>query len=288
MSRICLPTRHLVGLLADTLPAACKDQTIPTLCSIVLHTDHGPYALPTDDHDGDRSTGLIDEVDTDLLVATATDRTLLVQAHTWCEGQLGHPLLLSVVDADAVIDLFKPLISSLGRDTVHRVIVEQNRPRALLTIREDPTQVPDGKALIVVARPADDYPRNVSTLMQPDTTATVSVLREGLRVIVEPSYGTGVQATHLAIMAKVAKNRGMPLALYRHHQDRILVGTVGTSWRCAAQPARLSEDAGEYKEPPVPVFDLPLPPRGLDGELVKITEDFEVQIHHAAGVPDGE
>jgi hypothetical protein len=198
---------------------------------------------------------LIETVETGLLVGTAISGTAIAQAHTWVEpgGTLHKPCLVSSVDIDAIIGVFRPLVSSLDDKQTHRTEIQLEGDE--LTVSEDPEQVPGGTSLIVSLVDAGDYPRNTASMLAPDPTATVKVSGK----LVEPSYGTGFQAEHLRMIAAVSRRRAMSVAVYRHHQSKPIIVEIGGAWRAAIQPHPLKEGDGQHLAPVVRVFDPELP-----------------------------
>jgi hypothetical protein len=76
---------------------------------------------------------------------------------------------------------------------------------------------------------------------------------------IPPSYGSGLSADFLEIVAKVANRRKMLPAIYRCHQRRPVVIEVGSMWRASFGAAKLDEDNGQHLGPQVRVFSPRLP-----------------------------
>lgn len=254
MSTITIPTRDLVGLLEDAvLTAADKKKERAALMSVLLHTDSGlwPIAVDGTDDDGDP---LFDEVPSDLLVATSSNMTMVGQAHTACSGQLHKPVLISLLDADAVIDVFKPLVAGrLPKTVTHETVITVSA--GTLIVSENPNQIPGGKSVTATVMELDDFPRNLTDVLQPDPKAPVTLNGHD----VAPSYGTGLDGDDVGILAKVARRRKMHIVLYRSHQSHRLVATIGQAYRAVMMPLGLKD--GEGAEPLVDVFTPDLPAR---------------------------
>jgi hypothetical protein len=252
MSELTVPTRMFLGLLTDLALTACDDPELPTLRAVLLHTDRGEWATDVADDEG--SEPLIDVVPSDLLIGTSTDRHSVGQAHTPCEGSLHRPVLVSLADVKAVVSAFKPLVTSLGKEATHRVVLGLEGDT--LTVVEDPTQVPRGLEVSFPTLDADNFP-SVALYMQPDPTMPVPG-PDG-HTVIEPSYGTGLHPKYLEVFGKVGKRRGMPVAVYRHHQHRPVVVEIGSAYRVVVSPSKLDEDAGQQLGPVVRVFTPPAP-----------------------------
>lgn len=252
MSTATIPTRQLVGLLADLLLTASTDPELPALSAVLLHSDRGEWAIEEDDADGEP---LIDLVPTDLLVGTSTNRYVMGQAHVPAEGQFHRAVLISASDAKAVVSVFKPLVSSLGREITHRTVLELAGD--VLTATEDPRQVPAGLSVHMPVLDTDGFPAaGVENALQPDPTIPVG---DADGVVVEPSYGTGINPVYLHALATIGKRRKMLVAWYRHHQSRAMVAEVGAGYRCVIRPAELDEGSGQHLAPQVRVFAPPVP-----------------------------
>lgn len=252
MSTLTVPTRNFLGLLSDVALTASDDAELPTLCAVLLHSDRGEWTVVEPDPD-DRAESLIDVVPSDLLIGTSTDRYAIGQAHEHCEGQLHRPVLVTTVDAKAVVSAFKPLVGSLGKETTHRVVVTLEGDT--LTVSEDPAQVPNGFTVSFTVGDASNFP-HVANLMEPDPTMPVP---DPDGVVIEPSYGTGFDAARLWAFTTIAKRRKMPLAMYRHHQRKAVVMEIGSAYRGVLMPYRLDEESGQHHGPQVRVFAANLP-----------------------------
>lgn len=256
MSRVTLPTRTLVALLKDTICCAAKAKDlVPHLTAVLLHTSTGEFAIPDDEDGGTES--MLDTVETGLLVATALNGKIIAQAHTWVDsgGTFHRPCLVAAVDVNAVIDLFRPLINTLGKDRTHQTEIELSGET--LTFREDPQTIPGGKVLTVHLLDSTDFPRDIVNKLTPKIGAEVKV--DGK--VIPASYGTGLRAENLALISAVAKRRKMDIRCYQQHQLKGWVWEVGGGWHCVAMPVPLDAENGEHLAPTVRVFDPELPVR---------------------------
>lgn len=231
MSYLTLPTRQLVGLLADALRTAGKDPDLPVVGNVLLHTDIAKHPVNGDD--------------IHVLVATATDLMFIGQASAECDSQLHRPVLVSTIDAKSIAGVFVDLIGKFGREITHLSEVELSGDT--LTVREERKQSPDGKSISVFVQEADDYP-HFAQVMSP----TVDYPKDSQDLVIDPTYGTAYPPERLAVFAAIGKRRKEPVMMYRHHQDRNVVVTVGLWYRGALRPAKL--DDVDYNEPQVPVF----------------------------------
>lgn len=260
MSTITIATRQLVGMLSDLMLTAGTDPDHPQTMGVLLHTTDGEFVM--DQPPESDETPLIDSIESALLVGTSTDTFVVGQAH-WpieTDGPLGwlHPAFIPLSDARAVVSAFKPLVSSLGRETTHRCELELSAGR--LTVREDPGQVPCGLTVWFPVGDGEAFPK-VTDRMQPDPTVQETG-RDG--EVVETSYGTGFSARHLETFGKIGKRRQMPVAVYRHHQRAPVVVEIGASYRAAVSTLELDENRGQHLAPTVRVFTPPRRERKME------------------------
>jgi hypothetical protein len=247
MSTITLPTHSLVGLLSDVSLTAGSDPEIPLLRTVLLHTDRGEVMTTTGRAEEEP---LIDVVPSDLLIGTSTDGVSMIsQAHTACEGLFHRPLLISVPDVKAIVDVFK------GKEVATQTQLETTGDH--LMVSEDPRLAPGGVVVTVpVLDLLEDYPTHLPGLMQPDPHV---VVEDGHGAVIDPSYGTGMDTTVFDVIAKVGKRRKMLPAWYRHHQRKGVVVEIGSMWRALFMPSKLDEDSGQHLGPQVRVFSPDLP-----------------------------
>lgn len=257
MSSIKLPTRGLVGLLEDAvLTTADPKMEIPHLTAVLLHTAKGTWNIPVEDAEEDDGTPLFESVPSQLLVASSTSLSMIGQAHTMCTERLHKPLLVSKMDCEAVIDVFKPLISKrLPKTVTHTTVITYSGGTVI--VAEDPDQVPDGVSVTLTAMDLDPYPRNIADLLNVDPHVPVVV--DGQEI--PASYGTGLDTKLVDVLGKVSKRRKMPVAMYRHHQRGRIVVEIGEAYRAVLMPVPLKEDTGQHAEPQIEVFTPPLPKR---------------------------
>jgi len=257
MSTTILPTRHLVAVLRDAaLTTLDPKMELPHLSAVLLHTDRGPWQIPVDDAKDDDGAQLFDEVQSDLLVGTSTMISMVAQVHASCTGQLHRPVLISAMDADAVVDVFTPLVSKrLPRTVTHRTVITYDGE--ILTIAEDPEQVPDGVKLTLTAMDLDTVPRNLTELLDVDFSKPVVV--DGNEV--PALLGTGWEAAHLGVLSKVAGRRKMPVGVYRSHQRQRIVVEIGAAYRAVVSPFPLKTDNAQDREPQVELYHPDLPAR---------------------------
>jgi hypothetical protein len=262
MSSIKLPTRGLVGLLEDAvLTTADPKMELPHLSAVLLHTAKGTWDIPVEDAEEDDGEPLFESVPSDLLVASSTSLSMIGQAHTMCLGRLHKPVLVSTLDVESIIKVFKPLVSKrLPKTVTHTTVITYSGGTVI--VAEDPDQVPDGKSLTLAAMDVDPYPRNIADLLNVDPKELVVVDGEA----VPASYGTGLDPKHVDALGKISKRRKMTVAVYRHHQRGRMVVGIGSSYRAVLMPYPLKEDTGQHLEPQVEVFTPPLPKREKPSE----------------------
>lgn len=249
-----MPTRGLVALLEDAvLTTVDPKMELPHLDAVLLHTDHGPWQVPVDkdETDGD---ALFEEVTTDLLVASSTSRSVVSQCHTMCTGRLHKPILVSRLDAEALIDVFKPLVSKrLPRTVTHEVVITYTGETVI--VAEDPKLVGDGMSVTLTALGLDDFPRNIAEMLQVEPKTVVIDGKE-----IAPTFATGLSSHQLDVLVKVSKRRKMPIAQYRYHQRQRVRFDIGSAYSVVVVPLPLKDD-GTDVEPQVEVFTPELPQR---------------------------
>lgn len=230
MSSLKLPTRGLVAVLEDAvLTTADPKMELPHLTAVLLHTARGNWQVKVEDAEDDDGEPLFDDVPSDLLVASSTTLAMIGQTHTACSGSLHKPALVSRMDAEAIVDVFKPLISKrLPKTVTHQTVISVSG--GTMIVSEDPNQVPDGVSVTLTPMDLDPFPRNIATLLQVDPKESVVV--DGNEV--PPSYGTGFEWLYMETLAKIAKRRKMPIAVYRYHQAGRIRVEIGGSYtaRC--------------------------------------------------------
>lgn len=253
MSVIAIDTRHLVGLMTDLVKTASKEPLIPHLCAVLLHTDQAMAEV--DDGQGGKET-----MESEVLVATSTHGRIIGQGHAPCNGQLHRPVLVSSNDAQSIVKVFTALMKLVDQKTVtHRTQLEL--VGNTLTVSEDEEVVESGVELSIQVLDEDvveNFPHNVARALIPDADADVL---DKDQVVVPPSYGTGLRGEHLGIVAAISKRRAMEPIVYRSHQSRSLVVTIGSMYRMTVAPWPLDTETGEHVTPQVPVFQPALPKR---------------------------
>lgn len=243
MSTATLPTSTLVGLLTDLILTTTPDPELST-SAVLLHSEYGLNEWMFCQGNSS-SAAPLDTAPTDLLVGTSTNGDMTAQAHTPTQGLLHRPVLVGVEDAKAIVRVFK------GRDVSDTTVIELSGE--ILTITEDPDEAPKGRSLHVSVLDVTEYPTGIATVLDPDPTLPVPD-QDG--VVIEPSYGMGLNPLHLLVVGTVGKRRKMPVAWYRHHQHRAIVAEVGAAYRCVIQPVQL-EERKQQVESQVRVFTPP-------------------------------
>jgi hypothetical protein len=253
MSQITLPTRQLVLVLTDAIATAARAPDVGLMSTVLLSTDRGDWLTYSSPEDKEGEP-LVDTVESDLLIATSTDGVSVVgQCYTAVTGTFHRPALISRVDAEAVVKVFKKLINSLDRKTTHKTVVELDG--ANLRFYEDKFQVPGGVELLATTIDATDYRRDLPGMLQPDPTSPV--YDNG--TLVERSYGMGVNFPVFQLFGAIGKRRKAPVAVYACHQHRPVIVEIGTNYRGLWMPYRLKEDEGQHLAPQNQVFEPALP-----------------------------
>jgi hypothetical protein len=253
MSTIVIDTRHLVGLATDLVRTAHKDPLHPHLCAVLLHTDNA-MALVDDGEGGEEM------MESEVLVVTSTTGRIIGQGHAPCNGQLHRPVLVSATDAGSIVKVFTALMKLVDQKTVtHRTQLELLGNT--LTVSEDEEVVESGVELsiqVLDEEVVDNFPRNLQWALAPDPDAEVV---DKDQLVIPPSYGTGLRGDDLAVVSAVSKRRGMEPIVYRSHQGRPVVVTVGSMYRVTVKPWALDPETGEHVTPKVAVFQPNLPTR---------------------------
>lgn len=263
MSTVKVATRHLVGMMEDLARTTNKPgKGRPFTSTVLLHSDHADIAVESEQDEG---PPLVEEAPSDVLVGTSTTTRVMGQAHAPCEGTLHRVVSISVGDAKAIKDVFKPLIKTMGSETHFTELVLAGDT---LTVSEDPDLVSGGNVLSVHVVDPEGFPHGIEGAMNPDPLGKVWVKRDGDQnpVVVPPSYGTGLFDEHLLAMGAISKRRKMPVRWYRSHQKRGIVVTVGAWYRAVLSPAPLDPDTDEADGPLVRVFLPPFPAEEGQGE----------------------
>lgn len=246
MPTITTQTRALVALLGDLVLTSCPDPEFASMYGVLLHTDVGELAI--DSPEGDR--GLIETIETKLLIGTSFDRTVTAQTHIPAEfDSIGwsRAILIPTESVDIVVREFGKRYKSFGRNIPHKAILELAGDR--LTVREDPRQIPDGLSITFTVSIVDDAPHMTDDPYVMATGPDGEVLPDAL--------GRGWSAYHLLAFGKIAERRGMPAAIYTHHHTRPAIVEIGGSYRAVAAPYKLDEDNRQNIAPMVRVFDPP-------------------------------
>lgn len=185
-----------------------------------------------------------------LLVGTSTDRFAV--GHTWCVAE-GHtnPMLWPVLDAAAVVNVFKPLTKG---NADHAVSIRRKGDE--ITVQEDADLFGEGTALTFTVGDLDGFPRGVWDIL-------------GHRLFPaqrDPAVPrTDLSPARLTAFAKVAVRRKAPVELYRTHQLQPVLVQIGQSYRGAAMPVSWyspgEEDPTRYGiEPSTDLYAADLPP----------------------------
>lgn len=239
MDEVQVSTRGLVGLLQDALlSTADPKEELPHLTA-VLSSARGLW--PTADWDG-ANGGEAGCEPADLLVATSTSVGMTAQCHTLCQGSLGGPLLVSAVDVGSVVTVFGALVKGASKTSAHQTVISVEGDR--VSFREDPQLVPDGSVITVPTVDAEEFPRTIPEALE--------------ELDAGPAGMMSVDPAHLAVLAKVAKRRGMPVSWYAR-SGRVVV-EVGAAYRAALIPLLIEGPGAEGTV--VEVFDPGLAGRG--------------------------
>jgi hypothetical protein len=254
VSGLTLSTRDFTGLLTDAvLTASDSPDEYPILATVLIDTDHADVLVTSED-DGDGDT-LIDTVPSDVLIATSTNGYDMVgQGHAPCEGRLHKPVLISVQDAQSLIKTFTAKGKTAPKGVPHQTRVEITGET--LTVSEAVSYRSRGISMVIPLMELDDYPASVARSLDPDPSVEVF---DDKKQPIPPSYGSGLAAANLEIVAKVANRRKMVPALYKIHQRRPVIVEVGSMYRAAFGAAKLDEDNGQHLGPQVRVFEPRLP-----------------------------
>jgi hypothetical protein len=250
MAVVTAPTRYLVGMLQDLALTACPAAELASTHGVLLHTAAGEFDMDVAGDDGE--VPLIEAVPTELLVGTSTTSSIIAQAHIPTDGTWHRSAFVTLEDVKAVIATFKPLVNSLGKEVTHRCQLDLQGD--LLTVREDPAQVPNGLALAFTTGDGSTFP---AKLIEALDGPAYEVVTDDNGDVVLPETGHGWTADYLGVLGKVGGRRQMPVAVYRTHHLRSVVATIGGSYRCAIGPCLLDAAAGQQTEPQVTVFVPP-------------------------------
>lgn len=253
MAVITAPTRMLVGQLADLALSAGTDPDVPGTNGVLLHTASGEFTLDVPESDDGEQAMAFSQV-SELLIGTSTCGPMLGQAHMPVDGCWHRAAFVTLANVKAIVDTFKPLINSLGKEVTHRTELELAGDT--LTVREDPAQVPNGLRLQVAVGDGEGFPvKAIAKLTERDPFEPVM---DGAEVV-PVEFGHGWTADYMAAMGAVGKRRKMPVAVYRSHQRRAVTVEIGSAYRASVAPCELDDD--QSQAPTVPLYTPPAPRR---------------------------
>lgn len=224
-------TSALVELLTDL--AFTADDPGSPVGAILLHTASG---YPDGTQPG-RST---------LLVGTSTDRFII--GHTWCVAEgAAEPMLWPVLDATAVVSVFRPLAKG---NPDHAVEIRRSDDE--ITVQEDGNLFGEGTSLRFTLADIGEYPRATWGVLQgtgfPDKAGDPAVPR------------TDIAPERLAALAKIGNRRKAPVEMYRCHQRQPTLIQIGGSYRGAVFPVSwYSSDGDPRRDGMAPSTDLYAP-----------------------------
>lgn len=227
---ICrVDTTDLINLLTDLLATVDTAPDAGAVGSVLLHTNRAQLGS--------------EPGRTDILAGLSTDRAVAGHCYTACTGQLATPMLWPVRDTQSVIAVFK---ASAKRDEHHAVEIHRDGP--LITVTEDANLFDDGLSLTFAAADPSAYPgpRIYRTLMRP-TRDVIDPGRDPIKVG-HALPRTDIRQTALAAFSKVSKRRGMPVELYRTHQNEPVHVQIGHSYRGLLMPLEYHAE-GEERSP---------------------------------------
>lgn len=218
-------TTALINLLTDLLATAEQAADAGAIASILLHTTRAQLG--------------VEPGRTDILAGLSTDRSIAGHTYTRCDGQLPTPMLWPVRDAQSVIAVFK---ASAKRDEHHAVEIHRDGPAIVVT--EDANLFDDGLALTFAGADPAAYPgpRIYRTLMR-RTCDVLDSPSDGLTAEALPR--TDIRQTALVAFAKVSKRRGMPVEVYRTHQNEPVHVQIGHAYRGLLMPLEYRAEGDE-------------------------------------------
>lgn len=219
-------TTDLINLLTDLLATADMAAEAGAVGSVLLHTTRAQLGA--------------EPGRTDILAGLSTDRSVAGHTYVQCTGQLAAPMLWPVRDAQSAIAVFK---ASAKRDEHHAVEIHRDGP--LITISEDANLFDDGLSLTFAAGDPSAYPgpRIYRTLMKP-TRDIIELGTDPIKVA-HALPRTDIRQTALVAFSKVSKRRGMPVELYRTHQNEPVHVQIGHAYRGLLMPLEYHADGDE-------------------------------------------
>ncbi|MFI6304318.1 DNA translocase FtsK [Amycolatopsis thailandensis] len=254
MSSIKVETSDLIDLLKLLQHTASSDRNDGVTAGVLLHTTRGERGAEPGKQD--------------LLVGTSTDRFAVGHTNVVAYGQLARPSLWGIEDVKAVIATFKSKASKDKDGEGHQVHISIDLGH--VTVSEDPNLFEDGVQLSFHEQAVDDFPRRLWHVLE-HVGVDAYVSSEG--GLVPVANRTDLGAARLAPFTKVASKLGVPVQLFRTHQNRYLLVQIGDHYRGAIAPIRwdLEESPSNGHEPsgdvhtpdlpPIPKRDTPPPPK---------------------------
>jgi S-DNA-T family DNA segregation ATPase FtsK/SpoIIIE len=235
-----IQTRALLGLLTDLARTADRRPDAGSTGAVLLVSGRGHHGI---------EPGRVE-----LLAGMSTNHTAAAYAHTWCTGQLPGPLLWSLRDVQAVLDVFK---GAAGRDPDGEHAVEILASADQVDVREDPSLLDDGVSLTFALQDLAPWPGPMvvrvlsgQTSAGTDLAGRLVVERDGRAV--PPGPRLDVIPDRLDPFLRVGKRRRSPVQLYIDHPLLPVLVQVGDAYRGAMLP----HDHGEYDADQAPDVDL--------------------------------
>jgi hypothetical protein len=200
MMPIRMSTSDFVGLVGDVSRAATKDSDLPMLAGVLVHLD---------EHEGET-----------VLVGTATNRFVLVQAHATVESgrwPRGTRVWLTAAQVKQLTQVFKPYATVTGRAPGQ---VEITTRGSVLKIQQLATGGQAGMTLSFPVCPGEQFPK-VDRVLGPERERCAD------QFTVHPQW--------LKLLASLCrKNESLTVELSGSHSPmRATVGTPETARLCA-------------------------------------------------------
>jgi S-DNA-T family DNA segregation ATPase FtsK/SpoIIIE len=266
---IRIETFRLIELIGDLRHTADTDPESGAIAGILFHTARG-NGFP-----GDPGR-------TDLLVGTSTNRFAVGHTYAQAHGQMTVPMLWPTANAVTVVNMFK----DKAKASKEHMLVIRAGDGAIHVEEDEQSLFGSGDKYEFAAGDLDHYPRGLWSVLQHDKE-----WQDSDHDKTRPLPRHDIPAAALAPFVAVAKAHGGTVELYRYHQRRAILVSIGDRYRGFL----VGRDWGDDKRPQAglspygevyPADMPPLPDKTTDtpdpGSLLEQAADMVITVQHAS------
>lgn len=256
---IRIETFRLIELINDLKHTADPNPENGAVAGILFHTARG-HGFP-----GDPGAG-------DLLVGTSTNRVAVGHTYAPAYGQMALPMLWPIANAVTVVSMFK----DKAKASKEHMVVIRAGDGAIHVEEDEQSLFGSGDKYEFAAGDLDKYPRGLWRVLKHDQPWRPEDYDKR-----EPLPRTDLSASGMGPFVAVAKAHGGVIEMYRYHQRRAVLVSIGDRYRGAITPTPWGDDkrpqAGLSPYGDVHAADMPpLPDKTTD------TPDPESLLEQAA------